>query len=252
MNHRNKILSVALSLVFAPSIFAEEVTIHAAESGKISGGGSCCSPYEYDDAITSSLGVHGCHDGGVYGCITRRLSAAWRWETLDLIPDGAVVESAQLVFRHTYTCSTSYSYVRIGVTSGALDSDQLQSMDALQVISSSYTSMILTIDLELEVLENAMAEGSIFARVSDGELQGCGFVNSGVHAPRLVVNYEIPLPDCPGDLNGDRVVDGTDISMILGYWGHSDSAYDVDGDGLVDGVDLSIVLGEWGDCPEGE
>ena len=53
-----------------------------------------------------------------------------------------------------------------------------------------------------------------------------------------------------GDINGDRVIDGSDISMVLGYWGQDDPTYDLDGSGLVDGVDLAIVLGWWGVCPE--
>ena len=32
--------------------------------------------------------------------------------------------------------------------------------------------------------------------------------------------------------------------MVLGYW-QDDQAYDLDGDGLIDGVDLAIVLGGW-------
>jgi len=48
----------------------------------------------------------------------------------------------------------------------------------------------------------------------------------------------------PGDLNGDGVVDGTDLALILGAW--STSAYDLDGDGIVSGSDLAIILGDWG------
>ena len=51
------------------------------------------------------------------------------------------------------------------------------------------------------------------------------------------------------DINGDGVVDGEDLSIILGFWGPcndpSDCPADVDGDGVVNGSDLSIVLGFW-------
>jgi hypothetical protein len=53
-------------------------------------------------------------------------------------------------------------------------------------------------------------------------------------------------PDCPGDFNGDGVVDGADLTILLGDWGGS--AADLNGDGLVDGADLTILLGNWGDC----
>ena len=53
-------------------------------------------------------------------------------------------------------------------------------------------------------------------------------------------------PDCPGDYNGDGVVDGADLTILLGDWGGG--AADLNGDGIVDGADLTILLGNWGDC----
>ena len=54
--------------------------------------------------------------------------------------------------------------------------------------------------------------------------------------------------DCPGDLNGDGTVDGTDLALLLAAWNSDDPTADVDGSGLVDGVDLATLLGDWGDC----
>jgi hypothetical protein len=52
---------------------------------------------------------------------------------------------------------------------------------------------------------------------------------------------------CPADFNGDRVVAGADLGMLLGGWGGPD--YDLNGDGISDGADLGILLGAWGNCP---
>ncbi|MDZ4829083.1 MAG: hypothetical protein SGJ09_02660 [Phycisphaerae bacterium] len=54
-------------------------------------------------------------------------------------------------------------------------------------------------------------------------------------------------PDCIGDLNGDGVVDGADLAIILGSWGGVGIA-DIDENGVVDGADLAAVLGAWGAC----
>lgn len=58
---------------------------------------------------------------------------------------------------------------------------------------------------------------------------------------------------CPADITGDGLVDGADLTIILGEWGPcdvpDDCPGDLTGDGLVDGADLTIVLGEWGPCP---
>lgn len=50
---------------------------------------------------------------------------------------------------------------------------------------------------------------------------------------------------CPSDLNGDGIVGGLDISVILAAWGSS-VAGDVDGDGDTDGQDLTALLAAWG------
>ncbi|MBX3354432.1 MAG: hypothetical protein KF724_01895 [Phycisphaeraceae bacterium] len=51
-------------------------------------------------------------------------------------------------------------------------------------------------------------------------------------------------PVVPGDLNGDGVVNGADIALLLGNWGGSGTG-DLNGDGTVDGSDLAILLGNW-------
>ena len=60
------------------------------------------------------------------------------------------------------------------------------------------------------------------------------------------------LPDdcssCVGDLDGDGMVGGSDLSALLGSWGTSNELADVDGDGIVGGSDLSVLLGNWGAC----
>jgi hypothetical protein len=48
-----------------------------------------------------------------------------------------------------------------------------------------------------------------------------------------------------GDLNGDCVVDGADLGLLLSAWGSSDEAADLNGDRTVDGADLGLLLGSW-------
>ena len=53
---------------------------------------------------------------------------------------------------------------------------------------------------------------------------------------------------CLADLNGDRVVGGPDLGLLLGAWGGSGFG-DIDNDGVVGGSDLGTLLGAWGACP---
>lgn len=63
--------------------------------------------------------------------------------------------------------------------------------------------------------------------------------------------FDETCPDCLGDFNGDDIVNGADLSIILGFWGpcsSSDCMPDLDGDGVVGGADLTLILGNWGNC----
>ena len=60
-----------------------------------------------------------------------------------------------------------------------------------------------------------------------------------------------PPPPCPGDFNGDRVVNGRDLGLLISSWyatGQED--LDLNGDGFVDGQDLNLLFAAWGTCPE--
>ncbi|HMN95964.1 MAG TPA: hypothetical protein PKC43_06545 [Phycisphaerales bacterium] len=54
---------------------------------------------------------------------------------------------------------------------------------------------------------------------------------------------------CPGDLDGNGIVDGADLGILLGAWNTAGPVADLDGSGLVDGADLGVLLGFWGTCP---
>ena len=60
----------------------------------------------------------------------------------------------------------------------------------------------------------------------------------------LVADFAFPASGDP-DLNGDGVVDGADLGLLLGAWGASGPT-DLNGDGVTDGADLGLLLGAWG------
>lgn len=47
------------------------------------------------------------------------------------------------------------------------------------------------------------------------------------------------------DLNGDSLVDGADLGLLLGSWGVDSDTADLNGDQIVNGADLGILLGGW-------
>lgn len=59
--------------------------------------------------------------------------------------------------------------------------------------------------------------------------------------------------DCPADLNGDGVVDVSDMTLLLAAWGPDRCGYpaDLTGDGVVDVSDMNKLLAAWGPCDGG-
>ncbi|MAC19570.1 MAG: hypothetical protein CMJ23_07870 [Phycisphaerae bacterium] len=66
----------------------------------------------------------------------------------------------------------------------------------------------------------------------------------------FIVEFDPELP-CIGDVNGDGVVNGADLGLLLGAWGECPRKCpgDLNKDGLVNGADLGLMLGSWGFCP---
>jgi hypothetical protein len=56
------------------------------------------------------------------------------------------------------------------------------------------------------------------------------------------------VEECLGDFDLNGIVDGADLSTLLGAWGTIDSSIDLTGDGPIDGADLTVLLGAWGGC----
>lgn len=71
----------------------------------------------------------------------------------------------------------------------------------------------------------------------------------GVAAPPRRGN--INPPACPGDLNGDGVINALDLATLLSNWGLANPASpasDINGDGVVNAQDLASLLSAWGPC----
>ncbi len=97
----------------------------------------------------------------------------------------------------------------------------------------------------LILLVYAVAPGPRAA--ADGAV-GCG---EPCHHPPGMPGYGIDL--CPADLDDDGEVGSSDLGLLLGCWGPSDTegfcaAADFDQDQAVDCFDNQYLLGNWGAC----
>ncbi len=60
------------------------------------------------------------------------------------------------------------------------------------------------------------------------------------------IRYSPPANPCPPDFDGNGVVGGADLGLMLAAWGGPNC--DLDGDGTTSGADLGLLLASWGDC----
>lgn len=77
---------------------------------------------------------------------------------------------------------------------------------------------------------------------------GGGFNEAGGMTALRIARWRCEAPTMPSpDLNGDGIVDGTDLDLLLEIWGPCDNCpADLDGSGFVDGADLGMLLMRWG------
>ncbi len=78
----------------------------------------------------------------------------------------------------------------------------------------------------------------------DGLAQSA-LVSLGAYSAVILSQGNPPPPIADGDINADGMVNGLDMTIILGAWGTSGGAADINDDGLVDGLDMTIVLSGW-------
>ncbi len=72
-------------------------------------------------------------------------------------------------------------------------------------------------------------------------LRGAGAVNIDL----LQVARAPQAQGSSPDIDGNGVVNGADLGVLLGDWASSEARSDLDGDGTVGGADLGVLLGAW-------
>lgn len=82
------------------------------------------------------------------------------------------------------------------------------------------------------------------------QMTGTFFYKCQAHCGSMMKGTVIVLQPCPGDTNGDRVVNFADLNQVLSQFGQSGApgtlAGDVNNDGVVNFADLNIVLSNFG------
>ena len=114
---------------------------------------------------------------------------------------------------------------------------------SFRMVSGAVTEFV-TRNTELQTAIGGQTVNQIasFGEDANGELY---IIDHGGGIYKIVpASGEVTCPEPnPADLNGDGVVNGSDMTIILSCWGAA--CADINGDGTTDGQDMTVVLSSW-------
>ena len=91
------------------------------------------------------------------------------------------------------------------------------------------------------------ASGNIQLRFTADDAGDGSVIEAAIDGITLDIIVCDDSEECPSDVNGDQIVDGADLALLLAAW--NTDGFDLNDDGNTDGADLSLLLIAWGLCP---
>lgn len=132
-------------------------------------------------------------------------------------------------------------------TGNTIDSKAILNL-AFDIVGSDGSTVLTTVDNttfgQNEDLTDFTLPAGVFYMVVRADVVAQATLPPQMY--QFIVNTA--LAPCPGDANGDRIVNFTDLNIVLGQFGQSGPGLqgDLNGDGFVNFTDLNIVLSHFG------
>lgn len=170
---------------------------------------------------------------------------------LAILPAGGALAFSGAIPVETYAVATQGDQVfEIGPTPGLLpfNGTLVPTRTGYRIAAESESSGSFSETLEQELpptpLPLPTLNGETANLILNGTITGA---NGSSESDLSIVadGVEKSGPSVPGDLDGNGVVDGADLAILLTDWGQSGVPADLNGDGVVDGGDLAVLLSNW-------
>lgn len=166
-------------------------------------------------------------------------SRYWRFEIFEEIDELAVVATWNRTVSSNFG---GWSLMDVDLVLHAVDGVALQPLTGDDGLKAFFAGNVVSESL-VDNVELLMVRG-----LAPGEYVIEAKRKPGASSRDVAIAWIMPEtspPASPADLNGDGVVDGADLGLLLVGWGGS-GAGDINGDGIVDGADLGLLLLDWG------
>ncbi|MDZ4753419.1 MAG: dockerin type I domain-containing protein [Phycisphaerae bacterium] len=166
--------------------------------------------------------------------------------------DGTVIEPVVANFGthdiegEVFDGHATFAYVRdLAFNNGTLFAAQLDDSGALLLNSPLALSSTASGHSRVETIFNAGPWGASFVAIWQDSRDG----DQNLYGQAMNPDGSLGPPEretIVGDLDGDGLVNATDLAILLGAWGSTKgSPADLDGNGAVDAADLAVLLGAW-------
>ena len=253
MNLMNRLaVPITLAVVSLAGAEEQQIEVAASSSGRLYADyshGDCCTLDAWSGG-SSTIWTETCETMGGY-CMGGKDVANWMFQ-VPASPEGAELVSVTFKVARQSGSSGSAVLKMKGFETGSLSmSRALQAHNYPEHSQNAYFSGALMHSFDVPISQFQGEDQQPFVAIGLYRSSTLGFFNSGAYAPSLEFVFDVETGSpCDGDINDDGEVNGSDLSLILGFWGSASGLHDLDENGIVDGADLAIVLGEWGSCPE--
>ncbi len=195
----------------------------------------CGGPLPVNDQCTTALPIQ-----------TSPVQFRHLLSTVTSSPDTACIEkktttSGDVWFQHTVscqdellfdTCNNTIFNTVIEIFTGTCEN--------LQPVVCNVSAPLCPLGRSQARIETPTCGETLFIKVS-GIDDSTGF-------GQLSVSCLGPSCECPGDLDLNGTIDGSDVGIFLSQWGATQGPADIDQNGIVNGSDFGILLASWGLC----
>ena len=166
-------------------------------------------------------------------------NSTWNSTYADLDRTGVLTPKGELVLGAT-TATGALTAGVVGVGGSSLDFCWMVGRFAVDVTSET-APMTMQVQFNIVGKNGTSNEtGTTFTGAVTNSYKICQFFALSLGYPQL----------CPSDLDGNRVIDPADVSLLLLDFGScSGCSSDLDGNGVTDTADLSLLLLDFGACP---
>ena len=250
MNHLINVAAIVGCLSTSALAEEQQITVSTTDSGRLYADytfGDCCTLDAWDSQ-PSSIWTDNCDTIGGY-CSAGRDVALWMFPIPEL-PEGAELLEVRLkVYRQSGAAGNATLKIRGSESSGLGIYSAQQAYfypDQSQSVYFNYGGLH-SFTLPLSHFVGPDLEPYLIVSIYRSSV--LNFLNSGANAPKLEFTFDVDTaPPCDPDLNGDGVVDATDLGIFLAYWGPKPHGGDFNNDGVANAADLGILLAAWGEC----